>query len=194
MKVQIYALVDPITCKIRYIGRTKTSLETRLSQHIHRAKYGKAKTHKENWIRSLLKINCKPLIRCLTIIDGWEESYEFEVNLIDKYKDRLTNFYDLGPGKLRTTREEDKLKISETLKEGYISGRIARPEGRTIYAYNSDGTFFKEFTSIAEAGRFPEMSRTTIKNHINCIPKGKYLRSKYQFSAVRVERMFDYTS
>lgn len=204
MKIIIYALIDPITCKVRYIGRTSVSMSARLSKHIHDAKYNKRKTHKEDWIRSLLKINCKPLVRKLTEIEGWDESYAFEVALIEKYKDRLTNYYDQGPGKLRSCRKEDREKISETLKQGYANGSIARPTGRTVYVYNSDGTYYGEYPSIQETARQLGVYWGTIKKHINNkltspnIPtadgRKRYLRTGYQYSAIKVDKMHDYTS
>lgn len=204
MKIIIYALIDPITCKVRYIGRTSVSMSARLSKHIHDAKYNKRKTHKEDQIRSLLKINCKPLVRKLTEIEGWDESYAFEVALIEKYKDRLTNYYDQGPGKLRSCRKEDREKISETLKQGYANGSIARPTGRTVYVYNSDGTYYGEYPSIQETARQLGVYWGTIKKHINNkltspnIPtadgRKRYLRTGYQYSAIKVDKMHDYTS
>lgn len=204
MEVKIYALVDPITCKIRYIGRTSVKLSNRLSQHIHRAKYDKAKTHKEDWIRSLLKINCRPWIRQLCVIHGWEESYEFEVALIEKYRDRLTNFYDKGQGALRECRDEDKLKISNTLKLGYSQGTIERPKGKNVYVYNKDGSFYNEYPSIQEASRQLEVYFSIIKRHLNgkISPKNtptkdgrkRFIRGNYQYSPIKVEKMHDFTS
>ena len=204
MKVIIYALVDPITCKVRYIGRTSVSIKARLSKHIHDAKYHKRKTHKEDWIRSLLKINCKPLIRRLTEIEGWDESYELEVSLIEKYKDRLTNYYDRGPGYLRQCREEDRIKISNTLKLKYAQGTIDKPVGKTIYVYNRDGSFYNEYSSIQETSKNLGVYFKTISKHINGhLPsfntpttdgRKRFLKSEYQYNTVKVERMHDYTS
>jgi hypothetical protein len=204
MKVIIYALVDPITCKVRYIGRTSVSMSARLSKHIHDAKYNKRKTHKEDWIRSLLKINCKPLIRKLIEIEGWEESYELEISLIEKYKDRLTNYYDKGIGKLRQCREEDRIKISNTLKSKYAQGTIDKPVGKTIYVYNRDGSFHSEYPSIQETVNALGVYRSTIKKHINgqrpsfdsptADGRKRHLKSEYQYSTVKVDRMHDYTS
>lgn len=204
MKVIIYALVDPITCKVRYIGRTSVGMNARLSKHIHDAKYNKRKTHKEDWIRSLLKINCKPLIKKLTEIEGWEESYELEVSLIEKYKDRLTNYYDKGIGYLRQCREEDRIKISNTLKSKYTQGTIDKPVGKTIYVYNRDGSFHSEHVSVSEACTKLGVGRTTIKRHINghhpsfnsptADGRKRCLKGNYQFSTVKVDKMHDYTS
>ena len=72
MLVKIYCLYDPISCKIRYIGRTtKKILENRLIEHISKSKYfnkyfpSKNFPHKVNWINSLLKQGIKPGIKYL---------------------------------------------------------------------------------------------------------------------------------
>ena len=67
MKIKIYCLYNPYDCKIRYIGRTKSSLDKRLSQHICKSKNNYSNSYKENWIRSLLKNGIKPKIRLLKI-------------------------------------------------------------------------------------------------------------------------------
>ena len=202
MKVTIYALIDPITCKVKYIGRTSTKLNDRLSGHIHASKYYTRHTHKENWIRSLLKINSRPLIRKLVEVEGWEESYKLEVSLISKYKDRLTNYYDKGPGKLRSCKEEDRIKISNTLKRKYKDGSISLPKGTTVYVYNRDGSFFKEFSSVPQASKELDVYHGTIYKHIYGnkpqfdIPtkdlRKRFLRSKYQFSTIKVDKMHNY--
>lgn len=204
MKIIIYALIDPITCKIRYIGRTSVSLNARLSKHIHDARFNKRKTYKEDWIRSLLKINSKPLIRKLTTVEGWDKSYVFEVNLIEKYKDRLTNYYDKGQGKLRSCREEDRIKISNTLKLKYNQGLIKKPKGKTIYVYKKDGSYHSEYPSISETSKQLGVYLGTVRKHIKGTIPGKFVPTKdgrkrfnkigYQYSLIKVEKMYDYTS
>lgn len=193
MEVKIYALVDPITMKIRYIGRTIGTINGRLSQHIHEARYLKKYTRKSNWVNSLLKINSKPLVRQLTIINSWEESYKFETELIGKYKNRLYNNYDRGIGELRNLTEKDKKKISDTLKQGYIDGRIKIPEGKTIYVYNKDGSYYKEFESISKTAKELGYYFKTVSKHINGKLAGKYPKKGYQFSTIKVEKMHDFT-
>jgi hypothetical protein len=69
----IYALINPNTNIVRYIGKTKNTLRKRLSQHIHSSKYKKEKiTHKENWIRKLLENN-------QTHIDGYNPDLVIKV-------------------------------------------------------------------------------------------------------------------
>lgn len=191
-QVKIYALIDPITLKVRYIGRTTSSLKKRLSEHISKAKHCNNYTHKENWIRSLLKINSKPYIRCLTTINGWQESYKFECELIRKYKDRLVNDYDKGPGYMRDMTEQQKLKISKTLKQRYKEG-LHNPARKIVYAYNKDGSFYKEFISIRQAAKELGYYFKVISKQLNSGKDLKHMKKDYQFSFVKVEKMKDFT-
>lgn len=53
----IYALIDPNTKEIRYIGQTN-NIRKRLSQHYTPSEF-KNNTHKVNWLKSLVKNNKK---------------------------------------------------------------------------------------------------------------------------------------
>ena len=59
MKIKIYCLYEPNTCKIRYIGRTKNSLKERLNLHLTKARNNYSNSYKENWIRKLYKTSNK---------------------------------------------------------------------------------------------------------------------------------------
>jgi hypothetical protein len=58
--VVIYALVDPRSDCIRYIGQAKNA-ENRLLGHLN----DPARTRKNNWIRQLLKLGLKPIMEIL---------------------------------------------------------------------------------------------------------------------------------
>lgn len=166
VEVKIYVLIDPVTLKIRYIGRTKCSLAMRLSQHVFRAKNSKIKNHKNNWIRSLLKINSKPKIRLLTIVKGWTESHELERSLIQKYcvKHDLVNNDDRGEGHCnKILSQEYKDKISKTLTEGYRSGSIKHPREKAISCYDYKGNFIKSFKCIKDAVKELNIPRSRIR-------------------------------
>lgn len=200
-EVKIYALVDPFTLKVRYIGRTVVSLPMRLSQHVHSAKSGRLKTHKEDWIRSLLKVNSKPYIRTLVKVIGWEESYKVESELIGKYKDRLVNHDDRGPGALRNHSDITRKRISDGLSKHFETNK--NPAAKVVYVYNEDGSFYKEYDSIRKAsvdlgyyfktiskhlnGKLPDYMTPTKDGRKRVIGKGK------QFSFTKVEKMYDLT-
>lgn len=72
-KTFIYTLSDPDTNEIRYVGKSNNP-KYRLRKHIELSKQDKNKTHKENWILSLLNKNLKPIIEIIdeVSIDEWE--------------------------------------------------------------------------------------------------------------------------
>lgn len=97
MKTYIYGLIDPNTKIIRYIGKSDCP-KTRLANHIQTSK--KSKTHKSNWINSLIKYKKKPELIILEEVDynNWEEREKY---WIKKYKDDgvdVTNFTNGGEG------------------------------------------------------------------------------------------------
>lgn len=65
MNTTIYALCDPITSEIRYIGKTTYTLQKRLKSHLSGAK--RIGNHRTYWIRSL---NQPPIIRALCVVEG----------------------------------------------------------------------------------------------------------------------------
>lgn len=174
MKVNIYCLYDPFACKIRYIGRTRKSLDTRLIEHISKSRYyhkyfpGKKIPHKVNWINSLMDKGYEPKIKKLTEVVGWKESYIVERDLIGKYKDKydLLNAQDRGEGpESRITSEATRALISKTLKERYERNEISKPT-KKVYIFNNSGTL--EFTeeSLTSAAVFFNISRKGIASRL----------------------------
>lgn len=71
--VFIYALKDPITGAIRYIGRT-TNPKKRFGDHLTAVK--KEKNHRSNWIRSLCEKGLKPELELLAQVpeSEWKQN------------------------------------------------------------------------------------------------------------------------
>jgi len=152
MEVKIYVLIDPITCKIRYIGRTKCSLNTRLNGHLSKSKL--KNNYKDYWIQSLLKKGVIPKIKLFKKIIGWKESHLYEQKLISKcinFGFDLVNLDDRGEGSInKIITEEQKQKIKTTLKEKYKSGEI-KPTRRTpVTVFDLDGDFINNFDSLSQ--------------------------------------------
>lgn len=178
MNVVIYCLICPLSLKVRYIGRTTVSLPMRLSQHIFKAKHNKDKTHKSNWIRSLLKINSKPHIRKLCAVFGWKESHEFERQLIEKYKDRLLNHNDRGTGNNAPKSLEHKQKISSFIKLTYTDQGKAL-HNKKVYVYDIHGNYISEYDSCKLAAKDLDIYYKSISK----VTTGIYKQMKgYQFS------------
>lgn len=153
--IKIYCLYDPLECKVRYVGRTsKKVLEHRLIEHITKAKYfekyyeNKRFPHRVNWIKKLLKEGRKPKIKLLCEIEDWKESHKFERLLISKWKNRrnLVNLEDRGEGgKNRIVTLEDRIKISNSLKEYYKTG--INGKSKTVYVFNLEGIYLTSYQS-----------------------------------------------
>lgn len=210
MNVNIYSLSVPDTLEIKYIGRTKNSLKQRLNGHIQAAKKKKFKTRKDNWILNLLNNDKKPIISLLTVIEGWEESYLYEQDLIKDYLDNgfeLYNLKDLGRGHVLPCREDVKIRISNTVKKLHEDGVYKNSKNLVpLYLYDLEGNWIKDFISISECARFLNISnknlecslkRNSKRLHEYQIRKFKkdkiefYERPKIQFYHSKKVTMFD---
>lgn len=94
MEIKIYGLVDPRNNEIRYVGKTKNTLNVRLSRHINDKP--KHNTYKHNWICSLKKENIKPIIIELETCNesNWIERERYWI----KQYSNLTNLTAGGEG------------------------------------------------------------------------------------------------
>lgn len=97
MIVYIYALLDPDTDEVRYIGKTN-DLNKRMSGHCRTDQ--KSKTHKAKWINKLIASGKTPKMLVIEecTLDTWEE---VECRWIAHYRavnKRLTNIADGGRG------------------------------------------------------------------------------------------------
>jgi len=102
IKIFFYALIDPRTEKIRYIGRTN-NIKYRFTKHIYYAKKNTfPNSHKDNWIRILLSEGLKPKMKVIDeIINEGDLYITREIELIAKYKNEgcdLTNMDKGGTG------------------------------------------------------------------------------------------------
>lgn len=166
MIVKIYTLIDPITCKIRYIGRTKNSLNTRLIGHISKSKNNK--THKDCWINSLLKQGTIPKIKLIKLVEGWRESHKYEQSLINKAVVNgfnLTNADDRGEGSVnKIVTDIQKLKISNTLKYKYNKGIIKPTRTIKVCTFNLNGNFIKQYNSGKECCLDIKIPQSSLEN------------------------------
>jgi hypothetical protein len=92
----IYALSDPRTNEIRYVGKANNP-KRRYYAHMRIDKT--ASNHKVNWVQSLLNIGLKPELIVLekVSISEWKAKERFYINKYRK-KYKLTNYKDGGEG------------------------------------------------------------------------------------------------
>lgn len=114
----LYADVDDVGFPlIRYVGYTSKTLKTRLIQHLSDARQGD-KSHRCNWIRSLIAEGRFPLVILLESVtsETWRER---ECFWISKFGARLTNGTMGGEGLINPSPEvrgRISQKVSELLK------------------------------------------------------------------------------
>lgn len=98
MNTFIYALIDPETNTIRYIGKSDNP-KKRLRLHLTEARTSKRESHRLNWLRKLLKNSQRPRIMILEEcnVENWAFREKW---WISKYKliSKLVNNTDGGEG------------------------------------------------------------------------------------------------
>ena len=110
----VYALIDPRTDEVRYIGLTVMKPQGRLADHLGQARRGNRR-HVYNWIRSLLSEGLEPDQLILYDNVPVTDLPTLEMKAISQARRqgaRLTNGTDGGEG-LRNPSTETRAKLSE---------------------------------------------------------------------------------
>jgi hypothetical protein len=109
----IYALTDPTTNNIKYVGKSDDPKE-RLKNHIRKCKY--VKTHKNNWLQQLKNNNLEPNLIILdeVLVCEWGFWETYWISQIKSWGFTLTNLTNGGDG--GNFGGKVNKKISEKLK------------------------------------------------------------------------------
>jgi len=112
----IYALVDPDTDGVRYVGKADNPRK-RLETHL--AGYEPHATHKSNWIKSLLAQGKQPELMILEEADAdtWQEAEKRWIAYFRKVGVSLTNTTDGGEGGATVTQETISPQLREQRRE-----------------------------------------------------------------------------
>lgn len=138
--IEIYALCDPNTGDIRYIGQSKNSAK-RLKQHMRDAK--RRSTPVYLWINALAAKRLVPVVKVLEITENGNEAEQRQIELSRTRGDQLLNVADGGThipcppqrrsenGKIMNKRlkanphlhkiTKIKRQIAAALKEGHVA-------------------------------------------------------------------------
>lgn len=165
----IYVLVDPISQEVRYVGKTIKCLSDRLRVHIWAAKRGN-KTHRCNWIRSLLNAGLEPAIREIEMVDGdWAAREQFWIAKFKSEGVRLTNATAGGEGWHGLKHSaETKRKIGDAQR-----GKTIPPEARKKQAAAMSGrTLSDEHRAKVSAALIGRVVGPEVKAKLSAQRKG----------------------
>ena len=112
----IYALLDPNTLQVRYIGKSNNP-KMRMYRHVYDAIHDKSRTHKNNWVRSLVHKKQRPIMQVIECCDMavWQEREKYYIAFYGKAN--LLNVKDGGDGTTTIFCSADRAaKISKALK------------------------------------------------------------------------------
>lgn len=159
-KGKIYALVDPFTDKIRYIGFTRDTIKNRFSCHKHDSLKRNCNTRKAKWFR---KCNSMGKLPYITLLEDnipeklWKEKEDY---YISQYSN-LTNQREGGCG----------IIIHRDTSSIY---RSTKPKMKAVVQLSLEGKYIQEFESIKDAER--HLNLTSI-SRIRLVIKGKAFSS-----------------
>jgi hypothetical protein len=123
--VYIYALVDPRTDTVRYIGKS-VEPEQRFYSHLWAAKKTEKQFRVLRWIRTLLSQSVEPVMWIIeeTTPELWEERERYWISHYGGFEN-LTNLTEGGNGVLIPTRSEEwKRKIGDAHRGKTISSEM----------------------------------------------------------------------
>lgn len=126
--IYIYALIDPFTDLIRYVGKSE-NVGQRLSAHAAEARRGK-KDHKNRWVASLLNRNALPIVKILEVCgEDWKERETWWIKKLREDGCNLTNSKLGGDGSEPTEESRRKMSLAKKGKS-FFDGRKHSDESR----------------------------------------------------------------
>ena len=153
--VTIYALLDPNTEQIRYVGKTVHCPKRRLQNHLHE----KGNTYKCNWIKSLNGKIPELLILDTVSKDDWIFWEQYWISQCKTWGFKLTNTTIGGEGGSGMKHsEERKQQISN-----FLLGRVISQETRNKISIGNKGKKKSEEhcknMSISHKGKAPKTTK-----------------------------------
>lgn len=180
-KVLIYTLSHPITKEIRYIGKTKLSLNSRLKLHLK----AKDKGYRSNWVKSLLKESLIPVIEELeeTDLENWRECERYWIAQFKVWGFRLTNLAKGGEGndyfKLNCKKSIENIRKTKELHKGnkYNLGRKMTQHTKDMLKLGRQNRTEEQTKKINEKLSYVMSLRIPHKNSLKAIiDYGKFTR------------------
>lgn len=123
MKVYIYALCEPGTRTVRYIGKTE-SLEKRRYAHLHKSVLFQSPLGE--WLRSLSGAAPNMVVLCETSQAFWQDDETRYIRSARALGMRLVNSTDGGEGGLTSHSPESLAKMSVSQKAAWANPTIGK--------------------------------------------------------------------
>lgn len=126
----IYALIDPRSKRVKYVGQTVSPVPVRVKQHVALARRG-GSTRKNEWLRELDLLDLAPEVEVLEV-GTWaqEDCNDREAYWIACFRsffdDELTNVHSRGAGRIGSSFTEAR-RAEQSRK---LSAHLAKPEAR----------------------------------------------------------------
>lgn len=147
--VIIYALIEPITGQIKYIGKTKQLLNKRLSAHLCESK--KSNTKKNTWLRNLKKKGLKPKIEELDMVPAleWEFWEQYWISQFKAWGFELKNTDEGGKGQssefMRKNNPMFKKACRDKMAKSLIGNQFAKGYKHSEETRKKTSTGTKEY-------------------------------------------------
>lgn len=147
--VEIYALSDPRTGKVRYIGKANNSAR-RLKAHIRESR---RKTPLYRWIAKLSALGLKPdmSVICVSLSDEWQG---LECAIISQYRES----------------HHDLLNVADGGDEPYCADSVRSANGKQLAQRIADDPIFarvcaikKQIGTALKLGQVPERTKAKLR-------------------------------
>ena len=135
MKYKVYALCEPGTEEVRYVGITKQTLKARLNSHVGEARREIGTSHRERWVRKLLAQGLKPAVMLLEETNDPERE-GYWITTCREIGFQLVNGLALCEG-LNEHDEEARRKIAEASRRMWADPEKKAEIGRKITEANT---------------------------------------------------------
>lgn len=187
MTVYIYALCDPRTGEIRYVGKT-INIQERLKGHCG----GKVGTYKANWIAGLRLLGLKPVVEVLDVVENsddedWQEEERFWIAYLRFLGCRLTNLDSGGmAGKRPCLQTRKKMSASR------VGHPISAHQRAVLLAISTGRKMKPEWiaTRKASIGVFRHCEGTKLKMRLSHMGKQHTPEAKAKISAAHKGRVY----
>lgn len=127
----IYALSDPRTDEVRYVGQTAEQPETRLRKHTWPSTLRRERNHRTKWVNSLIADGVQPKIEVVEVVseDQKDEAERFYIAYFRSLGFQLVNQQEGGEG---WTKGQKRGPLDEAHRRAISAGvRAARPNRNT---------------------------------------------------------------